>query len=221
MTTSEILSLILSVVTVAISVLALIISLRQTRQQNNLALLDKRIALLGVARSLTEPFKFSKELFESDVENKDNEPLYSVDFCFAMLANSTYLQDISDVADHPLEGEYQNRYLLKLEDLTKQSDLFEAAFPESLGKEFSELCILYVKTLSAAYKYAVCLNSLGKSSMPIENNDLEMKARANYKARLSQLLEKFKKIEESKLYERLKNETRVCHARRKNDAHVQ
>ena len=221
MTTSEILSLVLSVVTVAISVLALAISLRQARQQNNLALLDKRVSLLEIARSLTEPPKFHKKSFEDDVANKDNEPLYAIAFSFSTLTNSSYLQDISDVACHPREGEYRNRYLLKLEDLRKQSDLFEMAFPASIGKDFSELCLLYVLTLTAAYKYAVCLNSIKKESPNAKNKELEFRTRNDYKTCMSQLLEKSKKIEESKLYERLKKETRVCRARRKNDAHVQ
>lgn len=216
MTTSEWVSLGLSIATIFISLVALGISIWQIRQQNNLSLLDKRIQLLEVARSLTEPLKYHAAIFAGDIENKDNKPLYTIDFSFWTLTNSLFLEAISDTVDHPLESEYQNKFLLKIEDLRKQSDLFEMSFPLSIGKDFSDLCNLYSQALLAAYKYKVCLNSLRKDGTPIENNELEMRKRTAYKSVLSDLLAKSRLIEEKKLYEALKKKSRVCIAKGKD-----
>ena len=137
MSTAEIISIILSVCTIGISVVALYISIRQGKRQNDLALLEKRIKLLEISRSLTEPISHSVQLFKGDVKNKDDKPLFAIDFVFNLLTNSSFLEDIQGTANHPLDSSYQNKFLLKLEELRKYGDLFEMSFPSNIGNFYA------------------------------------------------------------------------------------
>lgn len=212
MALSEILSLVLSVLTVALSVIAIVISLRQGKKQNQLALMERRLNLQQAARSLIEPIEFSKNVFKNDSKNKDNTPLYAADYSFLCLTNSVLLESLQDVPEHAMESDYQNKYLKKLEELRMISDMFASCFPEEIGKPYSELAQLYVITLTGLYKYIVCLKSLKKENVNINlhSNDLELRTREAYKSALGSLLMKFEEIKKLDLYNKMLKLNKVC-----------
>lgn len=213
MSLSEILSLILSVLTIALSATAIAISLRQGKKQNQLSLMERRLNLQQAARSLNEAIDYNKSIFEIDLKNKDGKPLFAADYSFTLITNSILLEEIQPTAFHPLESEYQNKFLKKLEELRMISDMFNSCFPEEIGKPYSELTQLYVITLTNLYKYLVCLNSLKKEEINlnfVENNSLEKKTRENYKNSLNDLLKKNDEIKKLDLYNKMLKLNKVC-----------
>ena len=214
MNLSEILSLILSVLTVGLSAIAIIISLHQGKKQNQLALMERRLNLQQTARSLNEALDFkNRSVLESDLKNKDGKPLLAAEFSFVLMTNSVLLESIQETAYHPLESEYQNKFLKKLEELRMISDMFNSCFPEEIGKAYSDLTYLYVITLTKLYKYLVCLKSLDKEGINInlvENNALEKRTREEYKTALNELLKKNDEIKKLDLYNKMLKLNKIC-----------
>ena len=123
------------------------------------------------------------------------------------------MEDIQGTANHPLDSSYQNKFLLKLEELRKYGDLFEMSFPSNIGNFYSDLCNLYVLLLNSAYKYAVCLNSLQKDGMPlskVEDNKLEKETREAFKSLLNNTILKIEEIQKLDIYKKMKKITKVC-----------
>lgn len=142
MTTESIISLILSAVTVIAAITALVISVVQIRKSNKQSLFDRRLkAYLTVSwmKSLCNEYENISKQYLEDARNR---PIYSIELLFVWMTNSSFLEEIQPLMEHVLEGEWQRKYLLKMEELRNICEEVRLIFPENIGFPLADFIFL-------------------------------------------------------------------------------
>lgn len=109
--------LIISIITAVAAILALIISIISVRQSNRQSMFERRLAAFLKIKWMYYLIKPNNEVVKSYINDMEEGPLFNTDFLYQMMTNNTYLEEIQPVISHPLESEWQRKYLMKIEDM--------------------------------------------------------------------------------------------------------
>lgn len=150
-----------SVITSIIALIALYQSYQQLKTSNKQHLFDKRIENYLIATGLIELYKENKSL----IDKQDNSrPLSAIDYIFNLMVNNTYLEDISDVIDNPLEQPYHKKFLIKREELKNISSKTKFLFSGKEASILSDFILRYEELLFSIYQYQIMLKHMDKYS---------------------------------------------------------
>ena len=92
-----------------------------------------------------------------------------VDYQFVNLTNNNYLKDITNIINEPKNGEFKNKFLVKIDELNQLSNEVRFLFKGNSGLLLSRFIMKYQSTLMELYKYQVLLNLMENSDIPREN----------------------------------------------------
>ena len=141
------------------AVVALFLSGQQIRLSNKQSLFDRRVAVWLTTLGLLELYKGN----ECHLKKKD-EPQLALDFVFVWLTNNTFLCEISPVATHPLEAEYRQRFLIKIEELKHLALEAGYIFKGTPSNSISSFIADYQNLLLAIYRYQVLMHEVKKNA---------------------------------------------------------
>lgn len=132
--------IIFSVITSIIAILALVQTNRQMKLSNKQQLFDRRLKIYTTVHGLLELYAQNRNMFELD---KKDEIQYTLDYEYKWLTNNTFMAEICDVIDDPLEINYRRTFMKKCEEL--QALAMEAQFVFQNGniKSYSDFLIYY------------------------------------------------------------------------------
>ena len=147
-----------ALITAIVAIIALFQTKKQIKMSNKQYLFDRRIKNYTVIMGLINLFKDNEYLLKE--KHKESEPIV-VDFLFYGLTNNTYLENLQNIMEHPLEQPYQKNFLIKLEELSSIAN--EIKFLYKGYDDITEFVNDYVKVLHSIYKYQI-LNKNMKDS---------------------------------------------------------
>ncbi|WP_054198879.1 hypothetical protein [Clostridium baratii] len=147
---------IVSVITAIVAIIALVLTLRQIKLSNKQHLFDKRMENYLIAMGLIQLYENNHRIFNE----KEDGPLFALDYDFALLTNNTYLEQITPVIDNPLKGANHKNFLIKLEDLNEVGTKIKFLFSKNEAKVLSDFVFSYRKVLFSMYQYQITLNKM-------------------------------------------------------------
>lgn len=148
--------LILSVITVAGTIIALGQTRQQMRLSNKQALFEKRL----------NTYMFVKGLMELCNSNKTHFREYRDDVCltnkliFGFLTNNSYLKELGDVINNSSDDNYRVKLLKKLEEIKSAATRIELIFRGKKRFFCSEFVSDYGEVLWRMYQYQIVCDKI-------------------------------------------------------------
>ena len=106
------------VLSLIISVIALVNSYKQTELSNKQDLFNERINNFVIVNGLLDLYKSNKSIIEKD---KEDEIYFSSNFLFISLINNSYLEKMGNVINKPLINSKQKDFLSKIEEIKNEA----------------------------------------------------------------------------------------------------
>ena len=154
----EIVNIIVPIVSIVPAFIALFISIYQITVSNKHALFDRRIKAYSIITRLSSLCNNNKYILNNIDENIE------VEFPYIVMTNTTFLEDIQDVINHPLENDWQRKYIIKMEQLISLCDEVRLIFPNSIGYPLADFIYYYEEMIVSMYKFQCAIHSVSKQS---------------------------------------------------------
>ncbi len=149
----------LSVITVAVALMALWQTHKQIKLSNKQQLFDRRLNAFTIADGLYELCLENKIVF---VDFAHGEPNFANDLNFVWITNNTYMEQQADSIKHPLEAPYHADFLRKREELRNLAKEILFIFKGKEAKAYSDFVSAYEEVLFKMYQYEIVLNQMRK-----------------------------------------------------------
>lgn len=153
--------IIFSVITSIIAILALVQTNRQMKLSNKQQLFDRRLKIYTTVHGLLELYAQNRNMFELD---KKDEIQYTLDYEYKWLTNNTFMAEICDVIDDPLEINYRRTFMKKCEELQALAMEAQFVFQNENIKSYSGFLICYKDTLVQMCRYQIVFIKMCKEN---------------------------------------------------------
>ena len=163
MNAESIINIILAFITAATAIAAIVISVVQIAKSNKQSLFERRLNAFLKVKWMVALCDENQTLFKSYVADADKGPIFSIECLFGWLTNNAFLEDIQLVINHPLDSEWQRKYLFKIEEIRNLCEEVRLIFPDGIGYPMASFLFNYEELLVAMYKYQVAFESISKS----------------------------------------------------------
>ena len=167
-----------AIITALVAIIALLQTHKQIKISNKHFLFDKRLSKYLLAIGLLELYKNNENLLDY-TDHSDDEAII-VDYQFVNLTNNNYLKDITNIINEPKNGEFKNKFLVKIDELNQLSNEVRFLFKGNSGLLLSRFIMKYQSTLMELYKYQVLLNLMENSDIPRENKPTNSELQKEY-----------------------------------------
>ena len=181
-----------AIISAIAAVIALALSVWQTRISNRQHLFDMRMRVWMVARGMIELYGQHVRRFE-----KKDEPYLALGQEFLWLTNNTYLHEASAVVGNLLEANTHREFLMKIEEIRLMAESSLYVFK---GKEAKSICSFlndYGELLFAMYQYQILLDNMQKSAIQFKWTLEEASLRLNESSMRNELNACMDKINDS------------------------
>ena len=139
----------------AAAIVALFISLRQSRMANRQSLFDRRLNIWITVEKLMGLYRENSKLLK-----QGDEPQLAISLNFAWLTNTTLLQEITPAISHTLDKEWQLVFHLKLDEMRSLSKEAAFVFKGKPNKAIADFINAYQALLMTMYQYQIVLNEM-------------------------------------------------------------
>lgn len=150
----------LSIITAAVAVLALMLTLVQIRNNNKQHLFDKRIENYLVIEGLIQLYISNKNHLDKNIE----EPFFAVDLVFGFMTNNSFLEQITCAIDKPLEQPNHKRFLFKMEEMKQIALETKFIFKKGISHILSNFILSYQELLLVMYQYQIIMNRIDEAN---------------------------------------------------------
>lgn len=141
------------------AIVALFISLRQGRTANRQSLFDRRLSIWITVEKLMELYKVNAELLK-----QEDEPQVDIDFSFAWLTNTTFLQEITPAISHLDDVEHRLKLHLKLDAMRSMAQEATFVFKGRPKAAIAEFIDAYQALLHVMYQYQIAFDVMKSNS---------------------------------------------------------
>lgn len=218
MNRSEIINLVVSVVSILIALLALFQSKKQLALSNKQKLFDRRLTKYL-------EFKTILRLYRDNRWYLDNEDIFfhMSNSIFTWLTNCSNLEDMAPAFYKPLQSDEQKILLTKCEQLKESAVEISMIFGAETGEIASEFVVLYSDLLKGMYQQRVYIVSFEKEqkkfgqALSVKEYESKCKTMAESLGLFethNKLEEKYKQITDKKIVKALENELQLTKGRK-------
>lgn len=182
-----------SILTALTAVLALGLSVHQTRLSNKQHLFDRRLKAYMLVNGL---ISLCKENYMWLSAKRENSPQFANDYIFIWLTNNAYMESQADAIEHPLEQPFHREFLQKREELRNTAMEIELIFKGKVALAYSDFLRNYEATLAVMYQYQIIIEKMRKENEqhPMTLEELEkLFSEKKYRDNLYDTLEKLRK----------------------------
>lgn len=144
--------IIFSVITSIAAIIALIQTNRQMNLSNKQQLFDRRLKVCMTVHGLLELYKQNRHIFEMD---KKDEVQLAIDLEYKWLTNNTFMAEVCEVIDDPLEINCRRKLMKKCEELQTLAMEAQFVFQSEDIKLYSDFLIYYKETLIQMCRYQI------------------------------------------------------------------
>lgn len=137
------------------AIVALFISLRQSRMANRQSLFNRRLNIWITVEKLMGLYRENSKLL-----NQGDKPQLAISLNFAWLTNTTLLQEITPAISHALDKEWQLVFHLKLDEMRSLSKEAAFVFKGKPNKAIADFINAYQALLMTMYQYQIVLNEM-------------------------------------------------------------
>ena len=181
-----------TVITSAVAVVALFVSVHQIWLSNKQQLFDRRLKAYILASGI---ISLCKENYIFLSEKRNAEPQFANDFIFIWLTNNAYMEGQAEAIEHPLEQPFHKEFLRKREELRNVAMEFELIFKGNVASLYSNFLRDYESALAVMYQYQIIINKMKEENRKHPNTSEELSkmfSEEEYRDRLCDTLGKLK-----------------------------
>lgn len=153
--------IIFSVITSIAAIIALIQTNRQMNLSNKQQLFDRRLKVCMTVHGLLELYKQNRHIFEMD---KKDEVQLAIDLEYKWLTNNTFMAEVCEVIDDPLEINCRRKLMKKCEELQALAMEVQFVFQNGNIKSYSDFLIYYKETLLQMCRYQIVFLKMCKEN---------------------------------------------------------
>ena len=146
-----------SIITAIAAMVALILSVKQSRLSNKQQLFERRLRAYMLANGL---ISLCKDNYGWISAKREERPQLENDWNFMWLTNNSYMEEQAKAIEHPLEQPFHKEFLRKREELRKQAMEFELIFKGDVALKYSE----YENALDKMYQYQIIIDKMKKAN---------------------------------------------------------
>ena len=159
-----------TLISIIISVVALIQSYKQIKLSNKQNLFNERLKNYLLVQSLIDLYRNNRDHI---LKIKREAIYFACDFDFTGLINNSYLESMGDAIKRPLQPIQQKDFLRKIEEINQEAERVEFIYDKKEAKQLSKFVSLYSKYLMESYRYIVLLQSMEEiRSTDIQKRDV-------------------------------------------------
>ncbi len=218
MTLSDTINIVVSLVSIVIALFALYQTKQQIALSNKQQLFDRRLSCYKKFNMIYSLFSENKSLI-----NMKDSFIFSCEYEFALLTNSSDLEEVTPAISKPLHQDEQNILLKKREDLKNLALEISMVFDGELGEIMGRFVSLYTDLLMKVYQQQIMLRNLEnkkqENGIPINLEDFIKQSKQNLKdiniqETINELNRLDKEIVDKNLLEKTKNSLRLTKVRK-------
>lgn len=195
-----IIQIVVSVITAAAAIIALIISVVQISKSNKQALFDRRLNAVLTVRWMMLLCKQHAESCKEYLVKLEEGPIVNMAQFFKDMTNTHFFEDVQDIIDSTQDVERRRIFIKKMEELRGLSTEITLIFPPNIGYEIADFVYYYSEMLVFMFKYQSCYDWIiakcaGENVGQDKNNDLLF---SNWKQMMNYMkgtFELYKKLE--------------------------
>ena len=150
-----------SIITAIAAIVALILSVKQSRLSNKQQLFERRLRAYMLANGL---ISLCKDNYMWISAKREERPQLENDLVFMCLTNNSYLEEQAKAIEHPLEQSFHREFLRKREELRKLAMEFELIFKGDVALKYSEFLRAYENALYKMYQYQIIIDRMKKAN---------------------------------------------------------
>lgn len=197
-----------AVITSAVAVVALFVSVHQIRLSNKQQLFDRRLKAYMLASSI---ISLCKENYMWLSGKRDAAPQFTNDYIFIWLTNNTYMEGQADAIKQPLEQLFHKEFLKKREELRSVAMELELIFKGDVALLYSNFLRDYEKALAVMYQYQIIIADIEKENnkRPRTSEELsQMFSEEKYRNDLYDALDKLRESYDAVAQEKVEKQLR-------------
>lgn len=180
------------IITAIAAMVALILSVKQSRLSNKQQLFERRLRAYMLANGL---ISLCKDNYGWISAKREERPQLENDWNFMWLTNNSYMEEQAKAIEHPLEQPFHKEFLRKREELRKQAMEFEMIFKGDIALKYSEFLRAYENALDKMYQYQIIIDKMKRANE--ENTETveagKMFSEEKYRADLYNALDNLRK----------------------------
>ena len=161
-----------SILTALTAILALGFSVHQIRLSNKQHLFERRLKVYMLANGI---ISLCKDNYMWISAKRKETPQYANDLVVIWLTNNTYMEELADAIEHPLEQPFHKEFLRKREELRNTAMEIELIFKGEVASRYANFLRVYAETLAMMYRYQIVINKMNKEKekrpMTIEESE--------------------------------------------------
>ena len=201
-----------SILTALTAILALGFSGHQIRLSNKQHLFERRLKVYILANGIISICKDSYMWLSA---KRKETPQYANDLVFIWLTNNTYMEELADAIEHPLEQPFHKEFLRKREELRNTAMEIELIFKGEAALVYSNFMRTYEAALAVMYQYEIVIDKMRKEkeqhSMTreeLEERFSEEKYRDNLYDALAKLCKAYDAVSQNHIEKEMKKQLR-------------
>lgn len=210
MTLSDTINIVVSLVSIVIALFALYQTKQQIALSNKQQLFDRRLSCYKKFNMIYSLFSENKSLI-----NMRDSFIFSCEYEFALLTNSSDLEEVTPAISKPLHQDEQNILLKKREDLKNLALEISMVFDGELGEIMGRFVSLYTDLLMKIYQQRIMLRNLEnkkqKNGVPFCYEDFRKESEENLEfIKMQETLDNLNRLYEEIINKNLLEETKNC-----------
>lgn len=150
-----------SIITAIAAIVALVLSVKQSRLSNKQQLFERRLRAYMLANGL---ISLCKDNYGWISAKREERPQLENDWNFMWLTNNSYMEEQAKAIEHPIEQLFHKEFLRKREELRKQAMEFELIFKGDVALKYSEFLRAYENALDKMYQYQIIIDKMKKAN---------------------------------------------------------
>lgn len=210
MTLSDTINIVVSLVSIAIALFALYQTKQQIALSNKQQLFDRRLSCYMKFNMIYSLFSENKTLI-----NMKDSFILSCEYEFALLTNSSDLEEVTPAISNTLHQDEQKVLLKKREDFKNLALEISMVFEGELGEIMGEFISSYADLLMKIYQQQIMLkhlkNQKQKNGVPLCYEDFKKESEENLEfIKMQETLDNLNRLYEEVINKNLLEETKNC-----------
>lgn len=210
MTLSDTINIVVSLVSIVIALFALYQTKQQIALSNKQQLFDRRLSCYKKFNMIYSLFSENKSLI-----NMKDSFIFSCEYEFALLTNSSDLEEVTPAISNTLHQDEQKALLKKREDLKNLALEISMVFEGELGEIMGEFISSYADLLMKINQQQIMLKKLKnkkqENGMPLCYEDFKKESEENLELiKMQETLNELNRLDKEIVDKNLLEETKNC-----------
>ena len=145
----------LSVIAIAVSVIALWQTQKQIKLSNKQYLLDRRLSAYLTIKDLLGSYLTQKE---NRTLSDNDEFVFNIKMTWYFLMGNLYLESVSNAIEYPISSPEGKEFSIKMVELIKKAEEIKLLFPAKVSDPITDFVSSYYHVVRSIYQYQLAWN---------------------------------------------------------------